>query len=193
MTRTSWRDDYTRIVKDRAIAYSDGSGGFTAEMPFENIHGNGGLLTTVGDLLRWTRNFSQPVVGDAAFVKEEQEPGRFNDGRPHGYALGLFVGTYQGLREVSHSGATAGYRAWLSEYPERKLAVAVLCNVSSGNATQYAHAIADIYLGAAKPAGTYVGGGQWAWTCAECLGAGRVDRNVSAHRHRRAHQRVARG
>ena len=154
MSRTSWRDDYTRIVKDRAIAYSDGSGGFATEMPFENVHGNGGLLTTVGDLLRWTRNFSQPVVGDAAFVKEEQEPGRFNDGRQHGYALGLFVGTYQGLREVSHSGATAGYRAWLSEYPERKLAVAVLCNVSSGNATQYAHAIADIYLGGAKPEAT---------------------------------------
>ena len=29
MARTSWRDDYTRIVKDRAIAYSDGSGGFS--------------------------------------------------------------------------------------------------------------------------------------------------------------------
>jgi CubicO group peptidase (beta-lactamase class C family) len=151
MSRTSWRDDYTRIVKDRATAYADRSGGFSIEMPFENIHGNGGLLTTVGDLLRWTRNFSQPIVGDAAFVREEQEPGRFNDGRPHGYALGLFVGSYQGVREVSHSGATAGYRAWLSEYPERKLAVAVLCNVSSGNATQYAHAIADIYLGETKP------------------------------------------
>jgi hypothetical protein len=136
MTRTSWRDDYTRIVKDRAIAYSDGPRGFTREMPFENVHGNGGLLTTVGDLLRWTRNFSQPVVGDAAFVKEEQEPGRFNDGRQHSYALGLVIGTYQGVREVSHSGATAGYRAWLSEYPDRHLAVAVLCDVSSGNATQ---------------------------------------------------------
>ncbi len=93
-------------------------------------------------------------MGDAAFVKEEQEPGRFNDGRQHNYALGLIVGTYQGLREVSHSGATAGYRAWLSEYPDRQLAVAVLCNVSSGNATQYAHAIADIYLELPKPAET---------------------------------------
>ena len=95
MTRTSWRDDYTRIVKDRAIAYSDESGGFSTEMPFENVHGNGGLLTTVGDLLRWTRNFSQPIVGDAAFVKEEQEPGRFNDSRQHNYALGLIVGLYR--------------------------------------------------------------------------------------------------
>ena len=101
----------------------------------------------MADLLRWTRNFSQPVVGDAQFVKELQTPGRFNDGRPHGYALGLTIGTYQGLREVAHSGATAGYRAWLSEYPERQVAVAVLCNVSSGNATQYAHAVADLYLG----------------------------------------------
>ena len=154
MTRTSWRDDYTRIVKDRAIAYSDGPGGFATEMPFENVHGNGGLLTTVGDLLRWTGNFTKPVVGDAAFVKEEQEPGRFNDGRQHNYALGLIVGSYQGVREVSHSGATAGYRAWLSSYPEHQLAVAVLCNVGSGNATQYAHAIADVYLGLPKPPGT---------------------------------------
>ena len=154
MSRTSWRDDYTRVVKDRAIAYSGGPGGFSTEMPFENIHGNGGLLTTVADLLRWTRNFSQPVVGDAQFVKELQTPGRFNDGRPHGYALGLTIGTYQGLQEVAHSGATAGYRAWLSEYPERQVAVAVLCNVSSGNAPQYAHAVADLYLGMTKPAAT---------------------------------------
>ena len=26
-------------------------------MPFENVHGNGGLLTTVGDLLKWNENF----------------------------------------------------------------------------------------------------------------------------------------
>jgi hypothetical protein len=123
-------------------------------MPFENIHGNGGLLTTVGDLLKWTRNFSQPAVGDAAFVKEQLEPGRFNDGRQHSYALGLIVGTYRGVREVSHSGATAGYRAWLSEYPDRQLAVAVLCNVSSGTATQYAHAVADVYLGLPATAAT---------------------------------------
>ena len=193
MTRTSWRDDYTRIVKDRAIAYSADSGGFSTDMPFENVHGNGGLLTTVGDLLRWTRNFSQPIVGDAAFVKEEQEPGRFNDGRQHNYALGLVVGMYRGVREVSHSGATAGYRAWLSDYPERQVAVAVLCNVSSGNATQYAHTIADIYLGEEKPAATVPAADADRGRSAGRFGAGRADRDVSAHRHRRAPQRVACG
>ena len=67
--------------------------GFHTLMPFENVHGNGGLLTTVGDLLKWNENFVSPVVGDAAFVwPSSRSPGTFNDGRTHGYALGLFVG-----------------------------------------------------------------------------------------------------
>ena len=73
MTRTSWRDDFTRIVKGRAIAYQAGAAGYAQDMPFENVHGNGGLLTTVGDLLRWNENFESPTVGDAAFVQRQQE------------------------------------------------------------------------------------------------------------------------
>ena len=153
MTRTSWRDDFTRIVKGRAIAYNDNDGSFRMNMPFENVHGNGGLLTTVGDMLRWTANFSRPVIGDAAFVKEQREPGRFNDGRVHGYALGLMVGPYKGVRQVGHSGSTAGYRA-LVEFPDQKVAVGVLCNVGSGNATQYALSVADLYLGSAITTGS---------------------------------------
>jgi CubicO group peptidase (beta-lactamase class C family) len=154
MTRTSWRDDFRRIVKDRAIAYDEGRGGaeFRQDMPFENVHGNGGLLTTVGDLLRWNENAVAPTVGDAEFLREEQQPGRFNDGRSHDYALGLFIRTYKGVPEVNHSGSTAGYRAYLTRYPDQHVSVAVLCNVSSGAAERYAHAVADLYLGdALKP------------------------------------------
>ncbi|MBA2260896.1 MAG: beta-lactamase family protein [Acidobacteria bacterium] len=154
MTRTSWRDDYTRIVKGRAIAYSSAADGFRTNMPFENVHGNGGLLTTVGDLLKWNENFVTPKVGDAAFVKIQQEPGRLNDGQPHEYALGLTVRPYKGVPEVSHSGATAGYRAHLTRFPEQHLSVAVLCNVSTGTATQYAQTVAELYLGDAIKAMT---------------------------------------
>ena len=146
MTRTSWRDDYTRIVKGRAMAYTRRRTALHTLMPFENVHGNGGLLTTVGDLLKWNENFVSPVVGDAAFVAEQQRPGTFNDGRTHGYALGLFVGTYKGLREVDHGGATAGYRAFLTRFPDQRLSVAVLCNTTGALAAQYAYSVADAYL-----------------------------------------------
>jgi CubicO group peptidase (beta-lactamase class C family) len=147
LEHTSWRDDFTRVVKGRAIAYSDARDGFRLDMPFENVHGNGGLLTTVGDLLRWTANFSKSTIGSPTFAREMQEPGRFSDGRQHDYAFGLRVIDYKGAREVGHSGSTAGYRAYLANYPERGVAVGVLCNVSSGAAGDYAHAVADVYLG----------------------------------------------
>jgi CubicO group peptidase (beta-lactamase class C family) len=159
MTRTSWRDDHTRIVKGRATAYAAASGGFRINMPFENVHGNGGLLTTVGDLLTWNENFVTPKVGDAALVKLQQTPGVFNDGTPHTYAMGLIVAPYRGVAEVGHSGSTAGYRAHLTRFPEQRLSVAVLCNVTSVAATQYARTIADMYLGdALQPVKANTGG-----------------------------------
>src|SRR5262245_37752644 len=147
MTHTSWRDDYTRIVKGRAIAYRERDKTFSTDMPFENVYGNGGLLTTVGDLLKWNEHFDAVTEGDPLSTAAQQQPGAFNDGRPHGYAAGLLVGTYKGVREVYHSGSTAGYNAFLTRFPDQHVSVAVLCNATSGQATQYAHAVADLYLG----------------------------------------------
>lgn len=146
MTHTSWRDDFRRVVKGRAIAYDAVKDGYRQDMPFENIHGNGGLLTTVGDLLRWNENAVAQKVGDAEFLREELQPGRFNGGTPHDYAMGLFIRSFVGLREVNHSGSTAGYRAYLTRYPDQHVSVAVLCNVSSGTAERYAHGVAALYL-----------------------------------------------
>jgi CubicO group peptidase (beta-lactamase class C family) len=146
LTHTSWRDDHTRIVKNRAIAYSDQRGEFHIEMPFENVHGNGGLLTTVGDLLKWNENFVHPVVGDASIVSAMMTPGKFNDGKPEDYGFGLMVQEYRGLRNINHSGSTAGYRAHLNRFVDQHTSVAVLCNVSSGDATRAANRVSEIYL-----------------------------------------------
>lgn len=149
MTRTSWRDDYTRVVKGRATAYSPARGGFRLNMPFENVHGNGGLLTTVEDLLRWSTNFDRGQVGGPALLREQVRPGRLTSGREIEYAAGLSVSRYRGVAEVSHSGATAGYRAFLTRYPEHGLAIAVLCNHGGAPAATLAHRAADLYLGSA--------------------------------------------
>ncbi len=146
MTSTQWRDDYTRIVKGRATAYGRGrQGGWGLEMPFEDVHGNGGLLTTVGDLLKWNENFVRPRVGGVGFVRDLQQQGRLTSGREISYALGLVVSTYQGVPEVSHTGATAGYRAFLARYPAQHLSVAVLCNAGNAN-PNLGQRVADIFL-----------------------------------------------
>ena len=152
MKSTSWRDDFTRVVKGRAIAYIKAEDGFHSEMPFENVHGNGGLLTTVEDLLLWNENFIHGKVGGSALIEALQRRGRLNDNREIEYAGGLFMTTYEGIPEVSHGGATAGYRAMLSRYPEQRLSIAVLCNLGEIDPGELSHRIADLYLTGKKAA-----------------------------------------
>src|SRR5262245_44561822 len=159
MTRTSWRDDYARIVKGRAMSYTAEGAGFRTVMPFENVYGNGGLLTTVGDLLKWNENFVNPKVGDAATLDAQQRTRPLTNGRMQSYALGLEIGSRKGVREVEHSGSTAGYRAHLARYPDAGVSAAVLCNASSAVATTYLGSVEDLYLAARlqpeTPRGTY--------------------------------------
>ena len=154
MTHTSWRDDHTRIVKGRATAYAEAKDGFHIEMPFEDVYGNGGLLTTVGDLLKWNEHFVSPATpADKAWVEQQQEIGAFSDGRQHDYAFGLWINDHKGVKNVWHSGSTAGYRAHLNRFPAAHLSVAVLCNVSTGEATKTANDVSDLYLASRlKPA-----------------------------------------
>ena len=138
MTSTQWRDDFTRVVKHRATAYDRRpQGGFITDMPFTNVHGNGGLLTTVGDLLKWNAFLDNPgaIPGGSRLVEALQTQMTLNSGKRIAYALGVSVGVQDGIREVTHGGSTAGYRTWLARYPDQKVSVAVLCNAGTANAT----------------------------------------------------------
>jgi CubicO group peptidase (beta-lactamase class C family) len=146
MSHTSWRDDFTRVVKHRAVAYASRSEQWHTDMPFENVYGNGGLLTTVGDLLTWNANFTASKIADDSFEALQQQAASLSDGRPIGYAFGLFERTADGVRIVEHSGSTAGYSAHLLRMPDQKVSVAVLCNATTARATEYAHQVADLYL-----------------------------------------------
>jgi CubicO group peptidase (beta-lactamase class C family) len=130
MSKTQWRDDFTRTVPGRASAYTMDDGAWHLQMPFENVHGNGGLLTTVEDLLRWNQALD---AGTLAGMDTLETRGVLNNGRRIEYALGLSVGEMRGVREVSHSGATAGYRAYLARYPDAGVSVALLCNAGNAN------------------------------------------------------------
>jgi CubicO group peptidase (beta-lactamase class C family) len=147
MTRTQWRDDYRRIVPNRATAYAREGSQFVQTMPFTMVYGNGGLLTTVGDMLIWNDALtSGSVPGGPALVREIETTGTLNDGSSIAYALGVSVGRYRGARQVGHSGSTAGYSTYLVRYPEVPLSIAVFCNVANANPTQYARRIADLFL-----------------------------------------------
>ena len=147
MTNSSWRDDYQRIVPGRAQAYArQGNGPWRLNMPFMNVYGNGGMLTTVGDWMKWNAMLDSQSLG-APLVAALETQGVLNDGRKIAYALGLVVDKYKGLKDVSHGGATAGYQTFLARYPDNKVSVGVMCNGTSPGAGGIAAGMTDEIFG----------------------------------------------
>lgn len=145
MRDTGWRDDFTAIVPGRAQAYGRAGSGWRLNMPFENVVGPGGMLTTVGDWLTWNDALDRKTLG-ASVVDSLERRAVLTSGRRINYAMGLVVSDFRGTREVAHSGSTGGYSTYLTRFPEHRLSVAVLCNAAGAGATGYARQIAEALI-----------------------------------------------
>ena len=142
MSQTGWRTEFDRIVPGRAQAYSRRGTGWALEMPFENVVGPGGMLTTVGDWLRWNDHLDRKTLG-AWLVDSLESQATLTSGRKISYAMGLTVNDWRGQREVAHSGSTGGYSTYLMRLPAKGVSVAVLCNGAGANATSFARQMAE--------------------------------------------------
>lgn len=147
MTHTMLPGDYTVVVPHMARAYlvhgapqlmeNRGSGG-----------GAGGIVTTVGDLVLWERNFDDPKVGGAKVMAEMQAVEPLADGSPNNYAAGLFIRSYRGLRAVEHDGGDGGFISDKLRFPSAGLTFIALCNRRDpAIEIRKLHQVADLYLG----------------------------------------------
>lgn len=148
MTHSHYHDDNKMIVPMRADGYARREeGGFELSMTTLEMIGDGGVFTTVGDLLLWDSNFyANELGGGAELIAELKVPAKLNDGTNTGYAFGLNIGEYRGLPTVRHGGSFVGFRAELLRFPEQHFSVAVLCNLSRTNPSDLANQVADVYL-----------------------------------------------
>jgi len=149
MGHTQFNDSHTRVIPNRATGYSKTpDGGFGIDMSDWEQTGDGAVLTTIEDLLRWDQNFYESRVGDAALIGQMQSVGVLNSGKKLDYASALSIGVYRGLPTVSHGGSWAGYRAQLLRFPQQRLSVACLCNDGgTSNPSRLTHRVAEVYLG----------------------------------------------
>ena len=152
MSDTQWRDDYRRIVPRRSTAYSAADDGFLINRPIEYVHGNGGILSTVGDLQVWNAALTDGRLGGEEFVRMMHDRAVLNDGRTMAYAGGLQLRDFAGVPSVTHTGSTAGYRGFIGRYPDQQLSIAILCNVGNANPGALGGQVARVFLGdAASP------------------------------------------
>jgi CubicO group peptidase (beta-lactamase class C family) len=154
MTHTHFHEDGRMIVANRATGYervgdtfrlaphgADGGGPV-------GLVGNSGVMSTIADLLRWEQNLANPHVGDPKLIAEMQTAATLTTGEPVPYGYGLFINSHHGLKTVEHGGGGQGVSAWLGRFPERGLAIAVVCNLDNVEAGTLSMGVADLYLGA---------------------------------------------
>jgi CubicO group peptidase (beta-lactamase class C family) len=150
MKSTAAPADLREVIRHRALGYEKDGDGWRVGMYVGNERGSGGgaIISTAADLVVWNDALAGGRLG--TFVTEKlQEQTRLNNGRKLGYARGLFVDSYRGAPQVSHSGSAAGYSAWSGRLPAQGLSVAVLCNEDAASATALARRVGDLFLPAA--------------------------------------------
>jgi CubicO group peptidase (beta-lactamase class C family) len=154
MVHTHFHDDAARIVPNRATGYSRAANGFRVAVRTytDVVVGNAGLFTTVGDLLRWEQNLAEVRVGDPALVTEMQAPAVATGwSETSGYGFGVEIAQHRGLRTIGHGGGDEGRRTYVVRYPDRGLALAVLCNLDEIDPGLLTRSIADILLAETFP------------------------------------------
>jgi CubicO group peptidase (beta-lactamase class C family) len=148
MVNTGFHNDGTEVITNRATGYSSRSGGGFSVDTLASYHvGEGGLLTTIDDLLLWDNNFyNNKLGGGAELIQEFLTPGPLNSGAKTDYAFGLDVETYKGLKMFGHGGIYNGFNAAMIRFPEQRFSVICLCNLMSIQSEWLARQVADIYL-----------------------------------------------
>jgi CubicO group peptidase (beta-lactamase class C family) len=145
MKATRFQHDHSALVPDKALGYQRVSDRWHLSNSMLDVVGDGGLYSSVSDMLRWASNFDDPKIG-APLLTTMQTPGRLGSGKEIEYGMGLVPSEYQGLRIVEHSGGLGGYRTEFLRFPAQKLTVICMCNDGTANPSQLARQVAQTYL-----------------------------------------------
>jgi len=145
MSRTEFRDDRNAVIRDRAAGYSTRNGAVIAVASLFDRVGDGGVMTTVGDLYRWDNNFYENrLPGGAALMRQMASPGSLNDKSTVNYGFGLALVEHNGWKVVGHSGAFDGYSADMMRLPELHMTAVTLCNTDSIDARFINNGLVDL-------------------------------------------------
>lgn len=146
MKNSLFYDDHERLVKNRVYSYVENSSGYKKLVLSYATAGATSLFTTPEDLTNWVINFDRMIVGSRETMQEMHRKGILNDGDSTDYSLGQSIGIYNGLYNVRHGGADAGYRTFISRFPDQDFAVVIFGNDASFDPRRIAYQLTDLYL-----------------------------------------------
>lgn len=144
MTDTLLRRVDTDFVPNSATLHMLGAGGaFTKEYMAMAVAGEGGMVSTVDDMLRWLAHMDRPLVGTPETWTAMTMPHTLKSGYSTGYALGLSVGAYRGKATVMHGGAVMGGGCQMIKVRDSGLDIIIITNRAGVDTMSLADRVID--------------------------------------------------
>jgi D-aminopeptidase len=127
------------------------AGGYDRSYLGGALAGEGGIVSTVDDMLRWLAHMDAPLVGSATTWELIKTPQTLLNGNSTGYGLGLMNGEYRGVGILWHSGGGLGANSQMLKVPAAGLDVAIMVNRQDVLAVELANQILDACLPGLDP------------------------------------------
>jgi CubicO group peptidase (beta-lactamase class C family) len=132
-------------VPHRAFGYGPkrrGGFGLADHTSTSTVLGDGGVYSSVRDLVAWDRALDEAIVLGPNLQPLMWTPGALRDGTRTHYGLGWFLAEDAGGAYAFHRGESSGFNNYIVKNPGRRLTVVVLTNRRGGSPADIAATIA---------------------------------------------------
>nr|WP_316639848.1 serine hydrolase domain-containing protein [uncultured Roseateles sp.] len=129
-------------------ATQPGGGWRRGMFPSEEMAGEGGMISTVDDMLRWTAHLrsADKQIGRPESWAQMLEPTLLSSGTVLGYGLGLMRHQYRGVEVIHHAGGVIGGTAQMITVPAHGLDIVLMSNGAPLSPAALAFKIIDALL-----------------------------------------------
>lgn len=107
------------------------------------LSGEGGVVSSIDDMLRWLRHMDRPTVGRPGTWAALRDPEMLANGTSTRYGLGLMLDAHRGARTLFHGGGVFGGNAQMMKVPDAGLDIVVISNRQDAWAALFANQIID--------------------------------------------------
>lgn len=116
-------------------------------LPHEETRGDGSVISTVDDMLKWLKNLRGPhQIGSEQTWRQMLAHTRLDSGLVMKYGLGLVRAPYRGVEVIHHAGGIVGGACQMITMPSAELDIIIIANGAPASPSELADKIIDIVL-----------------------------------------------
>jgi CubicO group peptidase (beta-lactamase class C family) len=109
-----------------------------------NTTGDGGICSTVEDLLKWDQALYSSTLVPQSLIKQAFEPVTLHDGSKSFYGFGWMIKNDNNKKIVYHTGGSGGYRTYIERDLDNHNTIIILTNIENSPRREISQAIENI-------------------------------------------------